>query len=552
MPSDRRSQLRHRVHTPAYASVAGSSGGLILDASQQGILLQSISQIQAGRQVDLRLDLVETRSSFSARAKVVWSDRRGRAGMEFADLTAESRRQMQEWLFCNALAGQAQVPPPIPAGADRQTLSGGIGTASASDTAPAPVSAAPIQTAVTARLDYAGHPDDEFSLARVVAQAQQLTRADGAAIALSDGDSLVCQATAGDIAPPLGSRIEADSGLSGACVRLARLLACNDAATDDRVDRETCRGLGIRSLVAVPVVTPHGVAGILEVFSRQPDAFEESQHQALQEITQSIVQALVPQKAPDREQESVDIQSSERLNPDEVQASPETETQSVPDAVDGPELNLGTAPEFASDANPRVRGAVLGSVGALLLAALWFGFGTSAHSFQGGKPTSPQNVASQRTISPNEAGSASGGINSLDSYQTEKVQQLRKQAEAGDVEAEFELGAHYSSGDEVHQDYGEAAKWFSKAAEQGHILGAAALGAFYWAGRGVPQDYEKAYVWSAIAKAGGDEASKYRVSILSSRMSAMQVADAERKAHLWLQAHPRQISMHKSEPLQPE
>ena len=111
---------------------------------------------------------------------------------------------------------------------------------------------------------------------------------------------------------------------------------------------------------------------------------------------------------------------------------------------------------------------------------------------------------------------------------------LRKVAERGDPAAQFALGARYATGEEVKQDYTEAVKWFTLAAEQGHILSQATLGAYYWAGRGVPQDLTKAYYWSVLAQAGGDQASKYRVAVLASRMSRSQVLAAQQQANDWL------------------
>jgi hypothetical protein len=118
---------------------------------------------------------------------------------------------------------------------------------------------------------------------------------------------------------------------------------------------------------------------------------------------------------------------------------------------------------------------------------------------------------------------------------------LRKVAEQGDPAAQFSLGARYATGEEVKQDYTEAVRWFTLAAEQGHILAQATLGAYYWAGRGVPQDLTKAYYWSVLAQAGGDQASKYRVAVLASRMSRSQVLAAQQQANDWLSnfaSHP--------------
>jgi TPR repeat protein len=117
------------------------------------------------------------------------------------------------------------------------------------------------------------------------------------------------------------------------------------------------------------------------------------------------------------------------------------------------------------------------------------------------------------------------------------LQDLRHFADTGDPVAQFALGARYAQGDEVKQDYGEAVRWFQKAANQGHVVAQATLGAYYWAGRGVPEDLTKAYFWSLLARAGGDEASKYRVAALSSRMTHLQVLQAEQQANDWLRQH---------------
>ena len=52
---------------------------------------------------------------------------------------------------------------------------------------------------------------------------------------------------------------------------------------------------------------------------------------------------------------------------------------------------------------------------------------------------------------------------------------------------------------------------------------------------GFSQDLDKAYFWSILARAGGDEASKYRVAALASRMSRSQIIAAQAEANDWLQ-----------------
>ena len=105
---------------------------------------------------------------------------------------------------------------------------------------------------------------------------------------------MVCLASAGSDAPPFGTRLHVGSGFSGECVRTGRSLRCDDSETDDRVDREGCKALGIRSMVAVPIRPGNKVAGLLEVFSPQPYAFNANDISALQQLTGSILPALTP------------------------------------------------------------------------------------------------------------------------------------------------------------------------------------------------------------------------------------------------------------------
>ena len=73
---------------------------------------------------------------------------------------------------------------------------------------------------------------------------------------------------------------------------------------------------------------------------------------------------------------------------------------------------------------------------------------------------------------------------------------LRERAEAGDLDAQVELGERYQAGDRgVQQDYVEAVLWYRRSADQGHPLGQAFLGFMYSTGRGVQQDHEVAVRW---------------------------------------------------------
>src|SRR6266849_10724468 len=93
----------------------------------------------------------------------------------------------------------------------------------------------------------------EELLSPVLERALLATKATGAAIALSEGKEMVCMATQGT-APDLGMRLDPQFGFSGMCVRRGRILFCDDAETDPRVDRAACQRLGARSIIAVPLL----------------------------------------------------------------------------------------------------------------------------------------------------------------------------------------------------------------------------------------------------------------------------------------------------------
>lgn len=70
---------------------------------------------------------------------------------------------------------------------------------------------------------------------------------------------------------------------------------------------------------------------------------------------------------------------------------------------------------------------------------------------------------------------------------------VKKQADAGDPDAQSKLGVLYASGLGVKQDLKEAARWYKKAADQSYPLGMWNLAFLYVRGEGVPKvDYVKA------------------------------------------------------------
>ena len=131
----------------------------------------------------------------------------------------------------------------------------------------------------------------EELLSIMLERAMLATRATGAAIGLSKGREMVCMAAQGT-APDVGARLDPQSGFSGMCARKRRILLCDDAETDPRVDLAACRQLGTRSMIAVPLLNRTKTFGILEVLSARPHAFDDNDIRQLNLVAAMTVEAL--------------------------------------------------------------------------------------------------------------------------------------------------------------------------------------------------------------------------------------------------------------------
>jgi len=94
------------------------------------------------------------------------------------------------------------------------------------------------------------------------------------------------------------------------------------------------------------------------------------------------------------------------------------------------------------------------------------------------------------------------------------INSLQKQAEAGDAEAQSELGMIYAKGQGVTQDFSEAAKWIRKAAEQGVAQAQYNLGGMYSSGQGVVQDYVEAVRWYGKAAEQGIAQARHELGVM--------------------------------------
>lgn len=530
MVPERRREVRHRVHRPAYASIGEGMPLVILDANEWGLALESCSPLPVSTRVTIKLGSVQGAGCIGIAARVAWTDYRSRSGIEFLNPSAGSRERLRDWVNVNAEMRANRTE------SARRVKSAHQGAA--------------IEAI-----------DGDALFGPAAERAVLLTRAHGAAVAINTGRGLSCLAAAGEIATTVGSRIDAQSGLTGACLQLGRVLHCDNADFDPRVNRESCWNLQISSIIAAPIVCGGSVVGVVEVFSRHPHAFDKSDCYALEKLAETIGKsagmpallgpyldevfsetAKTPEAAfhaaeAEQPQSATQVDAAQpmfSLEAPAISARDESSQLAIPQSPPGYEFSL------TAKLTLHKRAAVW-SVALIVVAfGLWLSFGNSSQWRSNSPPAA--NLQSwghaQAFLTPRIT---EGTSTSVSSMTHDSFEELRQRAQSGNADAQLELAATYANRKGNSQNYPEAVKWLTKSAEQGNVTAATSLGAFYWAGRGVTQGYVDAYMWSAIAKAEGDEASSYRVTILQSRMSRDELAEAKRRTAEWLRIHTKQV-----------
>ena len=119
----------------------------------------------------------------------------------------------------------------------------------------------------------------------------------------------------------------------------------------------------------------------------------------------------------------------------------------------------------------------------------------------------------------------------------EAVRWYRLAAGQGNATAQYNLGVRYDNGEGVPLDYAEAVRWYRLAAEQGVAFAQIGLGSMYASGEGVPQNDVDAHMWFdlAVAQSSSEDRENYEAArdAVAERMTADQIAEAERRAREW-------------------
>lgn len=119
-------------------------------------------------------------------------------------------------------------------------------------------------------------------------------------------------------------------------------------------------------------------------------------------------------------------------------------------------------------------------------------------------------------------------------------------------EAQYILANCYDEGRGVERDPRQAFSWYSRAAQQGHPAAQFNLGVAYYNGEGVKQDYSQAYTWLLISATSGDpDAAKY-LEPVGAQLTPQDRLAAQNSAAAWFREHQPEALAPPAEPSTPE
>ncbi len=113
----------------------------------------------------------------------------------------------------------------------------------------------------------------------------------------------------------------------------------------------------------------------------------------------------------------------------------------------------------------------------------------------------------------------------------DRVGKAMNDADAGNADAQFELGKMYYVGNGVPRDYTEARRWYAKAAAQGHAKAQICLGNMHYEGNGVPRNFAEARRWWEKAATQGKAPAQYNLGVLYD--AGLGVRQDKRTAKAW-------------------
>ncbi len=97
--TDRRAHPRQKIQSLTYVELGNGNGGIALNVSEGGITVVAAQPLDAEGQIDIALQLPQTRKRLQVKGEVRWlSDSRKEAGIQFLELSAEALEDIRAWM----------------------------------------------------------------------------------------------------------------------------------------------------------------------------------------------------------------------------------------------------------------------------------------------------------------------------------------------------------------------------------------------------------------------------------------------------------------------
>lgn len=135
-------------------------------------------------------------------------------------------------------------------------------------------------------------PEIPLLLDLITIRSKELVGGDGAVFELVEGDDLVYRAANGSASNQIGLRLKVSGSFSGLSLQSKEILYCVDSEEDNRVNREACRTVGLRSMIVVPLYFDKEVLGVLKVLSVKPAGFSDSDISAMHMLSGTMAAIL--------------------------------------------------------------------------------------------------------------------------------------------------------------------------------------------------------------------------------------------------------------------
>lgn len=276
---EQRLSIRKVVSHPIPIELESGKAAWLHDLSEGGLSVSG-SRLELGISANFGFRLPDSNYPIHAAGRVAWSHPSGRAGVRFTGMEPDSTLALQRWLESDTMINSGTSTVARQTDAELEANISCLGEV------------ADLQAVISAE-----QFDCAAALDLIARRMAELTRASGAAIALREGQDVVCRARAGN-APDVGVKLSATS-LSGGCLETGTMVALEDSDSDARVDPELCRQLNFRSLLILPIASGTEIIGIAEVLSPNPRNFAGGDILVLSFLADLIASVAAPRLEPD-------------------------------------------------------------------------------------------------------------------------------------------------------------------------------------------------------------------------------------------------------------